>query len=182
MWSQKGWCNKLTKLQFQSILIRKIGLINQWSLYMFYFILFYAEGVSLYVSYRGPCIAIRILSSGIRIVSSVGEVEKVNDDGQWVITMVQLSLRFRCTIWVEYTQNLSTRYRKVWMFILNVLSALANQISCTYDMEYTYITVFEHEGVANDTSESAFQFSVRNSCIKGWKVERFDACYIVESN
>ena len=41
-------------------------------------------------------------------------------------------------------------------------------------------SVFEHEGVPNHTSESAFQFIVRNSCIKGWKVERFDACYIVE--
>ena len=33
---------------------------------------------------------------------------------------------------------------------------------------------FEHEGVPNDTSQSVFQFIVRNSCIKGWKVERFE--------
>ena len=27
-WSQKGWCNKPTKLQFQSILIRKILMLS----------------------------------------------------------------------------------------------------------------------------------------------------------
>ena len=36
---------------------------------MFYFILFYAESVSRYVSSCGPCIAIRIVSWGTRIVS-----------------------------------------------------------------------------------------------------------------
>ena len=29
------------------------------------------------------------------------------------------------------------------------------------------VAVFENEGVSNDTSESAFQFIVRNGCIKG---------------
>ena len=42
------------------------------------------------------------------------------------------------------------------------------------------VTVFENEGVPNNTSESAFQFILRNNCIKGRKIERLDACYMVE--
>ena len=42
------------------------------------------------------------------------------------------------------------------------------------------VTVFENEGALNDISESAFQFIVRNSCITVRKIERHDACYMVE--
>ena len=38
---------------------------------------------------------------------------------------------------------------------------------------------FSSEGVSNDTSESAFQFIVRNSGMRGRKIERLDACYMV---
>ena len=36
----------------------------------------------------------------------------------------------------------------------------------TQKLGVSAITVFENEGVPNDASESAFQFIVRNSCIK----------------
>ena len=39
---------------------------------------------------------------------------------------------------------------------------------------------FLNEGVPNNTSESAFQFIVRNSRLKGRKIEKLDACYMVE--
>ena len=39
---------------------------------------------------------------------------------------------------------------------------------------------FENEGVPNNTSESVFRFIVRNSCIKGRKIERLYVCYLVE--
>ena len=34
--------------------------------------------------------------------------------------------------------------------------------------------------IPNNTSEFAFQFIVRKSCIKGRKIERLDACHMVE--
>ena len=43
------------------------------------------------------------------------------------------------------------------------------------------VTVFENEGVSDNTSESVFQFLVRYGCIKRAKIERLDACYMVES-
>ena len=44
-----------------------------------------------------------------------------------------------------------------------------------------YGTVFEHEGVPDDTGEPVFQFLVRYGCIKSGKIKRLDACYMVES-
>ena len=42
-------------------------------------------------------------------------------------------------------------------------------------------TVFENEGVLDDTCESVFQFLVRYGGIKGGKIERLDASFMVES-
>ena len=42
------------------------------------------------------------------------------------------------------------------------------------------VTVFENEGVLDNTSESVFQFLVRFGCIKFVKIERLDACYMFE--
>ena len=43
------------------------------------------------------------------------------------------------------------------------------------------VTVFENEGVSDDTEESVFQFLVRYGCIKSGKIKRLDDCYMVES-
>ena len=44
-----------------------------------------------------------------------------------------------------------------------------------------YVTVFEHEGVSDNTEESVFQFLVRYGCKKNGKIKRLDACYMVDS-
>ena len=49
-------------------------------------------------------------------------------------------------------------------------------------MLLSVVTVFDNEGVPNNNSESAFQFRMRNSCIKGRKIERLDTCYMVYIN
>ena len=43
------------------------------------------------------------------------------------------------------------------------------------------VTVFENEGVSDDTIESVFQFLVRYDCIKCEKIKRLYACYMVKS-
>ena len=43
------------------------------------------------------------------------------------------------------------------------------------------VTVFENEGVSDNTSKSVFQFLVRYGCIKSGKIKRLDACYTAES-
>ena len=43
------------------------------------------------------------------------------------------------------------------------------------------VTVFENEGVSDNTGESVFQFLVRYCYIKSGKIKRLDACYTVES-
>ena len=43
------------------------------------------------------------------------------------------------------------------------------------------VTVFENEGISDNTGESVFRFLVGYGCIKGGKIKRLDACYMVES-
>ena len=43
------------------------------------------------------------------------------------------------------------------------------------------VTIFENEGVSDNTGESVFQFLMRYGCIKSGKIKRLDACYTVES-
>ena len=43
------------------------------------------------------------------------------------------------------------------------------------------VTVFENEGVLDNTGESVFQFLVSYGCIKSGKIKRLAACYMVES-
>ena len=50
-----------------------------------------------------------------------------------------------------------------------------------YQIFVSTVTVFENEGVSDDTGESVFQFLVRFGCIKSGKIKRLDACYMVES-
>ena len=50
-----------------------------------------------------------------------------------------------------------------------------------YQIFVSTVTVFENEGVSDNTGESVFQFLVRYGCIKSGKIKRLDACYTVES-
>ena len=46
---------------------------------------------------------------------------------------------------------------------------------------YLRLPFFENKGVSDNISESFFPFMVGNGCIKCGKIERFDACNMVES-
>ena len=50
-----------------------------------------------------------------------------------------------------------------------------------YRIFVSTVTVFENEGVSDNTSESVFQFLVRYGCIKRGKIKRLDAWYMIES-
>ena len=50
-----------------------------------------------------------------------------------------------------------------------------------YQIFVSTATVFENEGVSDNTIEFDFQFLVRRGCIKRGKIKRLDACYMVES-
>ena len=43
------------------------------------------------------------------------------------------------------------------------------------------VTVFENEGVSDNTGEFVFHLLVMYGCIKSKKIKRLDACYMVES-
>ena len=50
-----------------------------------------------------------------------------------------------------------------------------------YQIFVSAVTVFEIEGVSDNTGEHFVQFLVRYGCIKSGKIERPDACYMIES-
>ena len=50
-----------------------------------------------------------------------------------------------------------------------------------YQIFVSTVTVFENEGVSDDTGESFFQFLVRYGCKKSGKIKRLYACYMIES-
>ena len=52
-----------------------------------------------------------------------------------------------------------------------------SQYSC---FTVSTVTVFENEGVSDNTGESVFQFLVRYGCIMSGKIKRLDACYTVD--
>ena len=63
-------------------------------------------------------------------------------------------------------------------FILESECSFTQYASSSLNTRHLYLRLpffFENEGVTKNTSDSAFQFLVRNSRIKGRKIERLDA-------
>ena len=87
------------------------------------------------------------------------------------------------------TKILSARYSSILMMSSSEYLFLESECSFTKyvsscpNTNYLYLrfTVFENEGVLDDTGESFFQFLVRYGCIKSGKIKRLDACYMIES-
>ena len=86
------------------------------------------------------------------------------------------------------TKILSTRNSSILMVSSSEYLSLESECSITKYVSacpntiYLYLRLpFFNDGVSNNASESVFQFLLRYGCIKGWKIKRLYACYLVES-
>ena len=68
---------------------------------------------------------------------------------------------------------------KFWNNV-NIVQVVQNFFWGVYLYLRLLVSVFENEFVSDNTSESVFQFLVRYSCIKSGKLNKIDACYMVE--
>ena len=87
----------------------------------------------------------------------------------------------------KITKKMSTRNSSILMMssseylILELECSFTKYVSLCLNTKYLYLRFLKMKAFRINTSESVFQYVMRYGCIKRAKIERLDACYMVES-